>query len=660
MTRITQQSAVSAVPSATEQRSASIQAWLAAAEEEVNILEESHSDFQPILPGAFVDEPMDLGSTLLQVDSAFVEPEETPLDSGDGQDSDDDLPFEVRRDDSDSADTHSLPEVFDVVRDMSTDEEDLAPLPEPIVRTPVTKESFHYLDCLPEVEEEVVSDTPIPVVTNDADIALPFSASDIESDPPPPYQDQEPLSQGGDHELEHDGIRIISHESDGIRTISHDFEEKLGSLAEPVTPQVGAAEEHIDRDTPAKANKAHMQGADGDVRANHKKKSSARVPPKPKMPLRKKPLALTAGNLGKIPNAENAKPKPETPPSAQTASKFDAIDYIEKAWAKMEATETIATSVISERDKKIVRGAGTPYMDKTYKYLEYFCQQGKAAAVRELLKSGCNPGTRSSPRPEPLVRAIQGRSLRHDKCVRALTRKGCDINVKYRGTNPLQMVLEGPWFVGYAKLLGVLLVNGADANIPDGKGSYPLLTLLSGNANEVLDDKVLDAFSLFLHPKVPVSVDVNVRQRETLNTALHLAVRRTSPPIVALLISHGANVNALNSSGISPLLMAANQWRATLTTEQRLVLEFLLEAPEIDVDAVGGSLRRSALHQAVSARCTAAVEMLARRGASREVKDTHGATVSETLKGLREGMESGAFEALRLALEDDGTAKDRT
>lgn len=40
-------------------------------------------------------------------------------------------------------------------------------------------------------------------------------------------------------------------------------------------------------------------------------------------------------------------------------------------------------------------------------------------------------------------------------------------------------------------------------------------------------------------------------------TALHLCVRYVARPAVHILASHGADVNAVNSSGMTPLHMAA-------------------------------------------------------------------------------------------------------
>jgi hypothetical protein len=147
------------------------------------------------------------------------------------------------------------------------------------------------------------------------------------------------------------------------------------------------------------------------------------------------PLKPTRPKKKPIPPKATRRPELHTP-------EFDAVAFVENPWREVEAADSVATSVMSDRERKLVRGASTAWMDKQYKYLEYFCQQGKAAAVKDLLKAGCNPGAVRNRRPGPLINAINGRSHRHNKCVRELTDKLCDVNVLYRGTRPHHIAVE--------------------------------------------------------------------------------------------------------------------------------------------------------------------------------------------------------------------------
>lgn len=62
-------------------------------------------------------------------------------------------------------------------------------------------------------------------------------------------------------------------------------------------------------------------------------------------------------------------------------------------------------------------------------------------------------------------------------------------------------------------------------------------------------------------------------------TALHLCVRYTAQAAVHILASHGADVNAYNSSGMTPLHMAAG------TLCKDLIVSLIQEGA--DINAVG-------------------------------------------------------------------------
>ena len=192
----------------------------------------------------------------------------------------------------------------------------------------------------------------------------------------------------------------------------------------------------------------------------------------------------------------------------------------------------------------------------------------------------------------------------------------------------------------------MLLAAGAEMDTPDLEGEYPLLKLFSGPTNSPLEDYQLEALALVLHPRVLANVDVNVQQPITLDTALHLAVQRRTPVAVALLIKRGALVNAKNSSGTAPLLVAANQWRAVLTVEQEMILAYLLDAPELDINVKGGSLERTALHQAVKIGCGKAVAMLKEHGARTELKDKRGHDVHAVLEHSKGLMKETGFNEI--------------
>ncbi|KAF2257630.1 hypothetical protein CC78DRAFT_482762, partial [Lojkania enalia] len=83
------------------------------------------------------------------------------------------------------------------------------------------------------------------------------------------------------------------------------------------------------------------------------------------------------------------------------------------------------------------------------------------------------------------------------------------------------------------------------------------MKLFYGNSSEPLEKHRLDALALLLHS----STEVNIALPATFNTPLHLAVRRQDAYAVGMLLHKNADINAKNSSGTSPLLLTANQFR---------------------------------------------------------------------------------------------------
>lgn len=327
------------------------------------------------------------------------------------------------------------------------------------------------------------------------------------------------------------------------------------------------------------------------------------------------------------------------------------MKYLEDAWKDMEAAESLATSVMSETTARKLQGGGIKKLDHDYSYLEKYCKDGQASAVKVLLEQGCNPGKTSKSRPKPLLLAIKGASPRHNKCVQALIASHCDVNARWRQKTPIHWAIERGDFQGYSKLIGMLLGGGAEMNECDGDGDYPLLKLFSGPAWLEMENHRIEALALVLHPKVPAPVDVNVRQPVTLNTALHLAIKRRTAVAVAVLVHRGADVNAKNASGTTPLLMTANTWRSTMLLHQKLTLRHLLRASSLDIDVKGGTLARTALHTAAAARCAWAVEMLVERGASRIEVDKEGCNALRILENVGRGeLLAQEWAALRALL----------
>ena len=293
--------------------------------------------------------------------------------------------------------------------------------------------------------------------------------------------------------------------------------------------------------------------------------------------------------------------------------------YMQEVW---EAASSVPTSIMSERTSKILDsfGSGLAWQDKTAHYLEKYVKAGNGFAVRELLKAGCNPGTKDKPRIRPLMLAVKGGSQRHNKCAQLLLAAGANVNAREKsGKTALHYAIEHENFCGYTNLIRDLLEAGADSNNEDKSGDFPLLQILYGGY-EPLKKHKRDALACLLRPEF--ATDVNVMPPGTLNMPLHLAVRRKDPWAVSMLLTRGANVNEPNGSGMTPLMLAANGWGFTVLTGQIEVLRFLLEAG-VNVKEQN-ELGWTALHFAAATLCEGAVKLLLSKGADSNIADKEG------------------------------------
>ena len=297
--------------------------------------------------------------------------------------------------------------------------------------------------------------------------------------------------------------------------------------------------------------------------------------------------------------------------------------YMQEAW---EAASSAATSVMSERTRKTIGGfgSGLAWQDRTAHILEKYVKLGKAAAVRELLQAGCNPGTREKPRIRPLVLGVKGGSQRHNKCVAALLLAGADVNARgSSGRTALHYAIEHQAFPGYTNLIRDLLEAGADPNKKAKSGDFPLLQILDGGY-EPLEKHKRDALACLL--QTPFATDVNIVHPGTQETPLHLAVRRKDPWAVSMLLTRGAHINKPNGSGFTPLMLAANGWNMNISPGQNKVLHFLLDggAKVNECNEFG----KTALHSAASNLCERAVGLLLEKGADPNIKDHEGILAS--------------------------------
>jgi ankyrin repeat protein len=286
--------------------------------------------------------------------------------------------------------------------------------------------------------------------------------------------------------------------------------------------------------------------------------------------------------------------------------------------------------------------------------LSMHCKKGSAHAVRVILEKTTSPKKPLRPRQFfiPLVHAVRGASSRHNKCVRELLAAGVNPNARTKrtGVTPLHVALEHNNFKGYTNLIWLLL-NGtppADPNRSDRSGELPLSTLFTGPDTEPLEPHRRGALIMLL--KAGARPDFKLPG--TGNTPLHSAVRRRDPVAVAMLLYKGADVNAENSSGTTPLQITANQFRREISDEHAEVLDHLLDPQyKVKVDQSAGALQRTPLHWAVIAGCTFAVNKLLDAGANVKRQDKDGRDAME-LAIRNVGKIFGETETTREAVAD--------
>ncbi|XP_019905711.2 ankyrin repeat and SOCS box protein 4 isoform X2 [Esox lucius] len=194
-----------------------------------------------------------------------------------------------------------------------------------------------------------------------------------------------------------------------------------------------------------------------------------------------------------------------------------------------------------------------------------------------------------------------------------LLQKGAAVNSKPNGKTPLHVACT----VANADCVALLLGYGARVNSLSLSGHTPLHYCIG-------KDSVQCAKQLILN-----GADVNKpSQNKDENTPLHTAARLGIPELVALYISHGARVDALNSLNETPLITAAfwamDVREQTYSEDHHLVCRILLDHgadPNLyEVDF------KTALHKASWNGDHVLMRMLMEAGADPKGMDMNGCT----------------------------------
>lgn len=359
-------------------------------------------------------------------------------------------------------------------------------------------------------------------------------------------------------------------------------------------------------------------------------------------------LVSQASNKGAYYSRGSGPPPSSLRPAIDSKSKMTAELYMREVW---EAADTIGTSVLSVGTRKQLSqmGPAIVWQDHHMHFVEHYAKAGKAAAIRELLKAGCNPGTTKKPNYRPLINAVRAGTQRHNKVVRALLDHGADVNARHpvTGKTALHFALENDYFPGYTNLIRNLLEHAADPNALDKNKDVPLLQILYGGYAR-LEKHKRDALACLLQPHL--ETDTNIRSLGTLDMPIHLAVRRHDAVAVGMLIHKGSTVNDRNGAGFTPLQIAASSWKESSPESEMDLLRYLLDAGAdvIFDEAVGGGT--TALHIAVSRGCVQAARILLDEGINGSLTDEKGRTAAEEATAHKSKISKEAYIAIQKEL----------
>ncbi|KAB8229429.1 ankyrin repeat-containing domain protein [Aspergillus alliaceus] len=229
--------------------------------------------------------------------------------------------------------------------------------------------------------------------------------------------------------------------------------------------------------------------------------------------------------------------------AAAAAAKYDSLKSAEIVHILLEAGADISC-----RDQTGRKGSAI------------LLQNGATVDVRDdhertplflLIKNGAKASTIDVDSQTPLFAAIQNG---HTSIVETLTQYDIDVRTQDNaGLTPLHIAVK----LGHEQIVNILLRHGADANAADKNGMTPVFfAALDGN-NAILQD-------LIQHQG-----QVNRKTSLAAWTPLHAAAcgKREQATTVQLLLDNGAEVDAADSHGNTPLFYAAgNGLPATIET----------------------------------------------------------------------------------------------
>ena len=169
--------------------------------------------------------------------------------------------------------------------------------------------------------------------------------------------------------------------------------------------------------------------------------------------------------------------------------------------------------------------------------------------------------------------------------------------------------------VRYLRALGALLVMAT---------AQPVLAQFSESYNFLKAVREKDGGKATEALGKPGSTIVNVRDTDTGDTAIHIVTKRSDAPWMGFMIQKGANINARDGQGNTPLIIAAISRFA-----EGVDLLIRVKA-QLDVQ---NRLGETALLKAVQNRDLATAKLLLEAGASPDITDSSGSSARSAAMG---------------------------
>ncbi|KAK2916127.1 hypothetical protein Q8A67_000501 [Cirrhinus molitorella] len=202
----------------------------------------------------------------------------------------------------------------------------------------------------------------------------------------------------------------------------------------------------------------------------------------------------------------------------------------------------------------------------------------------------------------------------HSGCVEELLFRGADVDADPGGRTALHDACSG----GHHVCVRLLLDHGADPDLLAVDGNAPLHLCNAAETYECAEHLVTSGAL------------VNVVQRDSGLTPLHVACRRGLENHVELFLSYGGDVTARSQEGETPLNAACAGAERPADAGQYLRIVQNLLAAGADAQTAGRK-KHTALHNACGNCCTRIVKLLLEHGACADIANCAGYTPMDCL-----------------------------